>query len=201
MSKINPLLVKAATAFASKVPVVVGCPVGAKGLDGRITRKEAIEMQEDPNAIDIKNLPFSYIGDKPVMYEDDVRFIEVMKVKGDLKIRSSLAQKIKTGVKKYEFRKVIKGLVSGWYRLLDLETGELLFYIYIQPLIINPKIKKDFYDEIYYFHSKLMKEEGSLPKMTFPMDKESYEFVRERYENKHDFIAYEILDWKEPDHA
>lgn len=89
-----------------------------------------------------------------------------------IKLNKEFWQDIIGGKKQYEYRKLEKGYTSGWYKVVDTQTGKELGVMKMQPQY-----------RVYEKDNKYFMESHT----------ETEKFVVENYLGKHDFVRYEIL--------
>lgn len=123
-----------------------------------------------------------------------------------LKLYKRFWNKIVSGEKKYEFRKLEKGLDEGDYWYVNAESETFIGPFEDEPITI-PKgwfgsvHLKPIAINVTLFIKKENEEEqrGTMNYSNyFSVNKETYEFVKENYIDKNiNFICYEISDVKE----
>ena len=141
-----------------------------------------------------------------------------------LLLQSKFWQLIKAGIKQWEFRKLIKGLISGTYYFFAADTKEYLGSAKLATNCSNPNFDKHTADECmgnyegipHYWcdaHESLTGNNNPLEYgegliiYTFKsinhysenyggevVDIDTYKWIKENYVDKHEFMAYKISD-------
>ena len=113
-----------------------------------------------------------------------------------MKMNPVFVPAIKYKTKTKEFRKSRKFNQTGWVAVVNMNTMNFLFFIFITPEAINPIIKEDMdgiemngrrtfyaYKDYQHYYDFLRPVEIS---------QEEYDFTTKRYVDKHDFIMFNI---------
>ncbi len=131
-----------------------------------------------------------------------------------LKIRKDLWKDIVSGKKPYEFRKLSKGLTSGTYQFVSIDIlclkckkrncsltkpcrsfkDNIIFgTAKLEPYAVNPEM-----NFVPWWGNGIGYDEGAYAFTTqnehTAIDEKSYDFVKENYAGKHDFVVYEISE-------
>lgn len=141
--------------------------------------------------------------------------LEKIKIESNLEILPKFWELIKDGSKKLEFRKLSKGLISGWHVMLNLHNYKILGYMKIRPIAVNPDIEEcdgytcyvaDSHCSLHELSENWIesREPKTISIMTInngydiQIDSSSYAFIKENYiDDHHDFVVYEVEEWKE----
>ena len=110
---------------------------------------------------------------------------------GKIKIEKKFFDLIKSGKKKYEFRKLEKGLTNGIYEVVSLDESVMYGHIELKVEKLNPKL----YSHYSYNNSPNWDRHIfiMIDDKRYYVNVDEYNFIKENYiDKKIDFVAYAV---------